>query len=67
MDEENLAAKLSQIDTIVSLYDEEETAIRDCLADMMHWCVRKGIDFSEELAIAEGHYEAEKIDIAALA
>ena len=43
-------------------YGSDDEALRDILSDLMHWADRKGVDFSEELAFAEGHYEAEVIE-----
>lgn len=31
----------------------------DLLADLMHYCTTKGIEFDDELSIARGNYTAE--------
>jgi hypothetical protein len=38
---------------------DEEDALGDLLADLMHWCDRHGYDFELALDRARGHYEAE--------
>jgi len=39
---------------------DPDCPIRDLLADMMHFCVSRGIDFDRELKLAVGNFEAEK-------
>jgi hypothetical protein len=39
--------------------EDEETALGDLLANMMHWCDRKGISFSEAVTRAMDHYTEE--------
>jgi hypothetical protein len=34
--------------------DDDETAFKDLLADMRHWCAQRGIDFDD---LAEGSRE----------
>jgi hypothetical protein len=38
---------------------DEEDAVGDFLADLMHWCDRHNYDFDAALERARGHYEAE--------
>jgi hypothetical protein len=38
---------------------DEEDAVCDLLADLMHWCNRHGLNFGNELARARDHYDAE--------
>ena len=38
---------------------DEEDAVSDLLADLMHWCDRFGQEFPEELRRARYHYEEE--------
>jgi hypothetical protein len=38
---------------------DEEDALGDLLADLMHWCDRNNYDFDAALYRAQGHYEAE--------
>jgi len=38
---------------------EDEDALGDLLADLMHWCDRNNYDFDAALGRAFGHYEAE--------
>jgi hypothetical protein len=38
---------------------DEEDAVCDLTADLMHWCDRHGYDFAAELARGQAHYEAE--------
>ena len=38
---------------------DEEDAVADLLADLIHYCDRKGTDFETALDRARGHYEAE--------
>ena len=38
---------------------DEEDAVGDLLADLMHWCDRHGHDFALARSRAEGHYAAE--------
>lgn len=39
---------------------DREDALSDLLCDMMHWCDRNEFDFSQELEMAESHYDYEK-------
>jgi len=41
------------------LVDEEDSVVRDTLANLMHWCEDKGIDFSNEMRIAQEFFDAE--------
>ena len=41
---------------------EEEDALGDLLADLMHWADRKGYDFDAALQGARSHYVAETAD-----
>ena len=34
--------------------------VRDCLADLMHYCEANGYDFDEELNSALSYYHAER-------
>ena len=34
----------------------DEISVRDMLADVMHYCASKGIEFAHELSIAEHFY-----------
>jgi hypothetical protein len=43
-------------------YGEDESNLRDLLADLMHHADNQGLDFNNELRIARDHYEAEKED-----
>jgi hypothetical protein len=38
---------------------DEETAVCDLLANLMHWCDRNNQNFGNELSIASMHYERE--------
>jgi hypothetical protein len=38
---------------------EECDALADLLTDLRHWCDRHGVDYAEQDARAEFHYEAE--------
>ena len=38
---------------------DEDTALGDLLADLMHWCDRNNFDFDAALDRAHWHYEAE--------
>ena len=40
---------------------DEEDALSDLLADLMHWCDRRQVPFDRELARARDHYEAETL------
>lgn len=40
-------------------YSDEDACLRDLLADLMHWAASKGVDFFDELRIAEGTYAEE--------
>jgi hypothetical protein len=40
---------------------DEEDALGDLLADLMHWSDRNGYDFDATLERARGHYEAETV------
>jgi hypothetical protein len=40
---------------------EDEDALGDLLADLMHWCDRNNYDFDAALERAHGHYEAETL------
>jgi len=40
-------------------YTDQEDALCDLLADLMHWCDEHQFDFDNELRRARGHYEAE--------
>jgi hypothetical protein len=39
---------------------EKESAVRDMLTDLMHYCDTRNISFHNELHIAAEHYKAEK-------
>jgi hypothetical protein len=39
--------------------EDDETILRDLLANLMHWCDCRDIDFDEELATARTNYLAE--------
>ena len=41
---------------------DECDAVKDLLADLMHWCAANNQDFSKELKSATMHYEAEVKD-----
>ena len=41
--------------------DDDETAFKDLLADMRHWCDQRGIDFD---ALAEGSREGYEEEVA---
>jgi hypothetical protein len=38
---------------------DQEDALGDLLADLMHWAARNSYDFEAALERARGHYEAE--------
>jgi hypothetical protein len=38
---------------------DDDTALYDLLADLMHWCDRHAVTFNDELDRARAHYEAE--------
>ena len=40
---------------------DEEDALGDLLADLIHWCDRNKYDFDAALDRARGHYEAETL------
>jgi hypothetical protein len=40
---------------------DQEAALGDLLADLMHWTDRNGQDFDAALDRARGHYEAETV------
>jgi hypothetical protein len=40
---------------------DQEDALGDLLADLMHWCDRDNYDFGAALERARGHYDAETI------
>ena len=42
-----------------------EDAVSDLLADLMHWCDRRKLDFDKELDRARSHYDEETEDIPA--
>lgn len=39
--------------------DEFDTAVGDFLADLMHLCDKKGVNFEDLLEKGRGHYESE--------
>lgn len=39
--------------------EPEETQVTDLLADLMHFCNGRGVDFEEALASARHHYDEE--------
>ncbi len=41
---------------------EYELALRDLLADLMHWAVARDFDFDDELRIARDHHAAECLE-----
>lgn len=41
-------------------YDDKETPLIDMLSDLMHFAYQDGINFEVALALAEGHFDAEK-------
>jgi hypothetical protein len=44
----------------IGLYEHEnETALIDILADLMHWANEYGLDFPQALDTAQGHYQFE--------
>lgn len=43
-----------------SFDSERESAVIDALTDLQHLCGSAGVDFQEQLRIANGHYQAEK-------
>ena len=40
-------------------YDDDESNVRDLLADILHYCDKHSIDFTNELRIASDNYQAE--------
>lgn len=48
--------------TGLSMKHDEETAIGDLLADIMHLCDRDGIQFDTYLLRARMHYDAEQTE-----
>ena len=44
---------------IVETGTDEEDALSDLLADLMHWCDRNNYDMDAALERSRGHYEAE--------
>ena len=44
----------------LKLIDEEDCVVRDTIANLMHWCDAKGIDFEYELEAARRFHESEK-------
>ncbi len=42
---------------------DQEDALGDLLADLMHWSDRNNFDFETALFRAQGHYEAETAEI----
>lgn len=44
----------------LSLYPEDEHSnVVDLLADLLHWCREKGVDFEDTLRVARTHFESE--------
>lgn len=39
--------------------EDSDNALRDLLADLMHWCGKHEVDFWHEADVARMHYEAE--------
>lgn len=42
--------------------NENECAIRDLLADLLHYCTAKDVDFDNELRVARDHWQCETSD-----
>lgn len=51
----NIAVRAFQAETGT----DDEDALSDLLADLMHWSDRKNYDFDAALCRGRGHYEAE--------
>ena len=63
--------RASRIDTVMQAYcqalegrdfDGDEDDVKDLLTDLMHFCVRDGIDFENNLRVARDNYEHEMQD-----
>lgn len=63
MDTAAASRATSRIEQIVPHFDERETTVRDCLADLMHWCDAEGMDFENELRIARDNYDTETAEL----
>lgn len=50
---------IKRIHELADAYDYDDVAARDMLADLMHWCVAKSLDFEDELRIARANYTEE--------
>lgn len=48
------------VEQILHAVDEDEVVVRDTIANLMHWCDAKNLDFDNELRIARDNYYAEK-------
>lgn len=53
---------IKNINTIIKSksVDEDSVVVRDTIANLMHWCDEKDIDFEYELVVARDFFEAEK-------
>lgn len=65
MTEPTIADRINRAYQILGNYVElggtdQEAALRDLLADLMHWATANKVDFPNELRIAFDNYEAER-------
>jgi len=61
---ESRANSIRTVQTIIEcrLVDEGECVVRDTIANLMHWCDARGMDFEHELAMARDFHHMEKED-----
>jgi len=50
---------LTHVRPLLDHVDEDEVVVRDTIANLMHWCDERSIDFEDELRIARANFEAE--------
>ena len=55
------ARAISNVETLIrsGTVDDEEVVVRDTVTNLMHWCKDKGIDFTNELRVANINFDAE--------
>ena len=63
--QETNEARVRRAQTAIDVYlglhgSDPDNPVRDLLADLMHLCGSRGIDFAKELDMATTNYECEK-------